>query len=126
MSIHSSKIASLRGGEGGCLVPSGISGKIFAIDSAILLMWSYSSVFGDVEKWESNVISEQDGAVKDIPSYILGSKDIGHYYAAVALSLVNHQMMLCEEPDNVDRLKRGHFGNALMYGLIVLQVRYIV
>ncbi len=122
MSIRSSsEISALRGGEVGCLVPYGTSGKIFAIDNVFLLMWSWFSIFGDGEGW-ANYIKEGPDGIADTPSFIEGSRHIGGYYAAIALNLINRNMILSAEPEDSEKLKRGHFGNALMYAAVVLQV----
>ncbi len=122
MSIRSSsEISALRGGEGRCLVPSGISGKIFAIDSLVALTWSWFGAFGDGESWSNYVVDAPEG-IADVPSFIEGSTHIGGYYACCALNMVYRNMMLSAEPEDSENLKRVHFGNALMFAGIVLQV----
>ncbi len=74
----------------------------------------------------ANFITEDgnNDRVTDTPSYIEGRKHTGGYFACVALNMLNRNMMLSAEPEDADKLKRGHFGNALMYAAIVLQVSY--
>ncbi len=124
MSIHSNQSSGLRGGEASSIVPSGISQKIFALDSAYLLYWSYFNLLSDFQ-FSQKFYSEEglsNDRVADVTSYLQGKKDHGTYLGLVALNLLNRNMMLSAEPEDTDKLKRAHFGNAFMYAATALQV----
>ncbi len=124
MSIHSNQISGLRGGEASSIIPSGISRKIFALDNAFLLYWSWFNLLSDLD-FSHKFYSEEgisNDHVADVTSYLQGRKDQGPYFGLLALNMLNRNMMLSAEPEDTDKLKRTHFVNAFMYAATVLQV----